>query len=69
MKEKDETSIGIWGFIRDVSERKKAAYELENKMKQLEKYKNITIGRELRIIELKKQVKELEEKLNKAEKT
>ena len=35
----------------------------KEKIDQLEGYKNVTVGRELRIIGLKKKIKELEEKL------
>jgi hypothetical protein len=59
------------GIIRDTTGQKRAEEnqaqsleELNQKIKELERFKNITIGREKRIIELKKKVKELEKKLN-----
>jgi len=63
--------IGTVGIIRDTTGQKRAEEnqaqsleELNQKIKELERFKNITIGREKRIIELKKKVKELEKKLN-----
>lgn len=43
-----------------VAERTK---ELNNKIKELERFKELTVGRELKMIELKKQMKELKTKL------
>lgn len=39
--------------------------ELKDKVKELEKFQNLTVDRELRMIELKKETKELKEKLEK----
>jgi PAS domain S-box-containing protein len=61
---KDEKPIGMWSFVRDITDRKQTETELMKKMNALEKYKNITVGRELKMIELKKQKKELEEKIS-----
>ena len=54
--------IGIIGIARDITERKKADEELKNKNRELEKFRKIAIGRELKMIELKKKLKELENK-------
>jgi len=68
--------IGILGIFWDITERKKAEEdikkkteelekskkELEGKVKELERFSRLSVGRELRMIELKKGVKELEEK-------
>jgi hypothetical protein len=45
---------------RELEKRKK---ELELKMEELEKFNSLAMGREMKMIELKKRVKELEEKL------
>jgi nitrogen fixation/metabolism regulation signal transduction histidine kinase len=41
---------------------KERTAELENKVRELEKFHHLTVGRELKMIELKKKLKELEEK-------
>ena len=48
--------------VRDITEQKQAEDELKRKIEELERYKKVTIGRELQMIELKKQIKELEER-------
>jgi PAS domain S-box-containing protein len=55
--------------VRDITDQKKVekeinnAYEkLENKVNELERYKKITVDREMRMIELKKQIKDLSQK-------
>lgn len=39
--------------------------ELQEKMQELEKFNKLAVGREMKMIELKEKIKELEEKLNK----
>ena len=56
--------IGVVAIMRDITDRKKIEQELREKNEELEKFKEMTIGRELKLIELKNKVKELEEKLN-----
>jgi PAS domain S-box-containing protein len=58
----------VWSYVRDITEHKKIEEEIAEKIKTLEKYKNLTVGRELRIIELKEKVKKLEEKLGERKK-
>lgn len=59
--------IVILGITRDVTERKRIEEALEKKNEELERFNKIAIGRELKMIKLKKKIKELEEKLNKRE--
>lgn len=47
----------------DVTEKIKREEELKTKYEELEKFSKVAVGRELKMIELKKKVKELEEKL------
>jgi hypothetical protein len=65
----------LLGFFRDITERKKVEEqmtkvnkELELRIEELEKFSKLTVGRELKMIELKKRVKQLEEKPNNAKK-
>ena len=41
--------------------------ELHKKIEELERYKKVTVGRELKMIELKKEIKELQSKLTEAD--
>ena len=52
------------GIVRDITDRKQSKKNLKDKMEQLEKYKKVTVGRELKMMKLKKQIKELELKCN-----
>ncbi len=49
--------------IRDITERKKAQIELEEKMKTLERFSDFAVEREIKMEELEKKEKEMEEKL------
>ncbi|MGA2533088.1 MAG: PAS domain S-box protein [Candidatus Aminicenantales bacterium] len=49
--------------IRDITERKKLQDELNEKMQTLERFSEFAVGRELKMEELEKKEKELEEKL------
>ncbi|MBI3583192.1 MAG: PAS domain S-box protein [Nitrospinae bacterium] len=51
------------GIIRDIAERKKSEIELKQRIEELEQFRKITIKRELRMEELKRRNKELEEEL------
>jgi PAS domain S-box-containing protein len=55
-------------IIRDISERKAAEEALKKRIDQLEHFHQITIGRELAMIELKKEVNELLKKSGQPEK-
>jgi PAS domain S-box-containing protein len=50
-------------MIHDVTERKKAEKELKEKIEELERYKKITVDREMKMIELKTEINKLHEKL------
>ena len=55
--------LGYRGADRDITERKKAEEEQQKLMKDLEEVNKIMTGRELRMIELKKEVNKLSEEL------
>jgi hypothetical protein len=54
--------IFIQATVRDVSERKKAEQKIEEQVNELEKFNRLMVGRELKMIELKERIKELEQK-------
>ena len=47
------------GIVRDITVRKQAELELQTKMDELQRFHDLTVGRELTMIELKKEVNEL----------
>lgn len=61
---------GKWcalGTIRDVFERKKTEEELKNQMLELRAFNEMAVGRELRMIEIKKEINQLCQELGKPE--
>lgn len=50
----------IIGTLLDITERKHAEEELKRKVEELERFKKLAVGRELKMVELKKRIKELE---------
>ncbi len=54
----------VYGSCRDISERKETEEKVIKKNKELERFKKLSVGREMRMIELKQKVNELSEKLN-----
>jgi len=49
-------------LLEDISERKKAKEELAKKMSELERFNKMAVGREMKLIELKKKINKLEGK-------
>jgi len=76
LKDYEGNSIGICGAGRDITERKcaeeeiiKGEIELKKRVQELEEFYEMGIGRELRMIELKKEIAQLKEELAKYKKT
>jgi PAS domain S-box-containing protein len=72
IKGMDGSTKYLLGISEDITEKKKAEEELkasrdilQEKIIDLERFNRISIDRELRMIELKNKIKELEEKINK----
>lgn len=55
----------IVSIYNDISERRKAKEKINEKVEELEKFYKLAIGRELKMIELKKKIEELKAKLKK----
>jgi polyhydroxyalkanoate synthesis regulator phasin len=55
----------IQGFVRNITERKEAEEEIQKRVKELEDFYDMAIGRELRMIELKEEIANLKEELAK----
>ena len=67
MKDIDGKPIGFVAITRDITERKRAEDELKKRMSELEIFQKVAVGRELRMVELKKRIKELETRLQEDE--
>jgi PAS domain S-box-containing protein len=65
VKDEKGNIVGILGIFWDISEHKKMEDELKNRVKELEEFYNMSVGRELRMIELKKEINSLKEELEK----
>jgi PAS domain S-box-containing protein len=64
----DQRPVGMRGFIIDITDRKKAENELKERMDELEQWNRLTVGREKRMIELKREVNDLREELERDKK-
>ena len=65
LKDEQGNAIGITGIGRDISERKRREDELKKKNEDLELFNRLAVGRELKMIELKKEVNSLLKELGK----
>ncbi len=54
-----------FAFVTDITERKRAEDALAQRVQELETFNRLAVGRELRMVELKRQVNELAEQLGK----
>ncbi|MCX6246960.1 MAG: PAS domain S-box protein [Bacteroidetes bacterium] len=62
LRNPDGNILGVQVLAHDISIRKKAEEELNKKMDELQRFHNLTIGREHKMIELKKEINQLLEK-------
>jgi len=60
--------LRVTGLVLDISKRKLAEEAVKQKMEELEHFNNIMVGRELKMIELKKEVNELLERIGEEKK-
>jgi len=60
--------VGYFFGVFDLTEIKKKEEELQEKMEELERFNKLAIGRELKMIELKKEIEELKKELEKYKK-
>jgi PAS domain S-box-containing protein len=58
----------VLGIFRNITKRKQDEKEIKKRVKELEDFYDMSVGRELKMIELKNQIKELKDKLAKYEK-
>lgn len=52
-------TVGVAGTIQDITERKDAEAKIQETMNNLQRFHNLTVGRELSMIALKKEINEL----------
>ncbi|MFZ4520343.1 MAG: PAS domain S-box protein [Bacteroidales bacterium] len=64
----DGSWLGIHGVTRDITDRKRAEGALKEKASELERFNNLMVGREIKMVELKKEVNEMLEKEGKPSK-
>ena len=62
----NDKNLLIESFV-EITRQKKIERNLNEKIDELERYKQVTVGREIKMIELKNRIRELEEKLNEGE--
>jgi hypothetical protein len=60
MPERMPNGSVIWnGFNTDITQQKQAEADLQKKMDELLQFQRLTVGRELKMIELKKEINEI----------
>ncbi len=60
LKDGEGRIVGTVGVSKDITEIKRINAEMRKKVRELEKWYNLTVDRELKMVELKKKIKELE---------
>ncbi|MFZ5906400.1 MAG: PAS domain S-box protein [Nitrospirota bacterium] len=59
----NDLSLGITFTVLDISDRKKADEEIQHRVRELEEFYNMAVGRELRMKQLKEEINDLKEEL------
>jgi PAS domain S-box-containing protein len=65
IKDEEGNVIQFDGIVTDITERKRAEEELARRVAELERFNRLAVGRELRMVELKRQINQLSEQLGK----
>ena len=63
IKDENGKVIGLIGIHTNITEKKKAEEEIKKRVEELEKFSKFAVGRELKMVELKKEINELYKKL------
>jgi len=63
VKDKTGEVIRLQGTVQDITKRKMAEEELKQRVEELERFHRLSVGREIQMVELKKQINELSKKL------
>ncbi len=58
--------VQMFGTVQDITLQREAEKQLKEKLAELERYKEVTVGRELKMIELKEQLRVLKKELGRA---
>jgi PAS domain S-box-containing protein len=60
---KDNNLVGFQALIRDITKQKIAENKLKERVEELERFHKITVGREMKMIELKKEIEKCKKEL------
>ena len=63
IKDNNGNVLAVMGIVRDITKQKEAEEKLKERTDELEKFNQLAVGRELKMIELKKEINELYKKI------
>jgi len=64
-KDADGRVVGLNGIMSDITKHKKMEQEINKRVKELEEFYQMAVGRELRMAELKREIEKLQKELSK----